>query len=248
MGVVTIKWLWLLLIIPLAILALLLLIILTAGLKIKIIGNNEDLIKLRFYVYGIRVFSFGVNDEKPPARVRVSDYALEKFERRRRREEKKLRKRAARKLKEVAEPKEETYKTVPDVMYIIKFVLNLIKVFCTQFAGKLRIRLRHLEVSVATGDPASTAVLYGAVVQGVGYLMEFLRNNTDFDVKRRAPLAVRSDFCSDKTQLNIVLTVNIHLRRILRLIWRSGIHSPADLRKFVKVKKVKNKNKPESAA
>lgn len=248
MEVSAIKLLWILPAIPVALLLLIALIVLTAGVKILIIGNNDDIVSLKFYVYGIRVFSFGVNDEHKTRRVRVSDYTLKKVERRRRREQKKLRARAAKRLKKAAEPQDEQYKTVPDVMYIIKFVLNVIKVFCTQFAGRLKIRLLHLNVMVATGDPASTAILYGGVVQGVGYLMEFLRNTTDFDMPRRATLHVAPDFCAEKNKLDIRITVTVRLRRFLSLLYRSGIHSPDDIRKFMKVKKIKNKNGSEGAA
>lgn len=247
---VTINLLWLLLIIPLALIALLAVIILTVGVKIKLIANNEDVIRLCFYVYGIKVFSFGVKDEKPPEHVKVSDYTLKKVERRRRREERKLRRRAARALKKAAEPEAEAsdgFKTTPDIMYIIKYVLNVIKLFCRHYAGKLKIRLHRLNITVATEDPAATAVLYGVVIQGVGYLIEFLRNNTDFDLVRHAPLHVDTDFLSNETKFDVVITVNIRLRRVLSLIWRSGIHSPADLAKFTKVKKIKNKKEPESA-
>lgn len=245
---ITIKLLWLLPAIPAVLILLLLVIILTANVKIKLIANNEDIVRLRFYLYGIPVFGFGVNDKPAPPRVRVSDYTRKRFERRRRREKERAAARAAKRLREAAEPQDEQYKTVPDVLYIIKFVLNVIKVFCRQFAGRLRIRLLRLEVSVATGDPAATAVLYGGVVQGVSYLMEFLRCNTDFDVRRHAPLRVAPDFCADKTQLNICLTVNVHLRRIISLAYRSGLRSPADLRKFFKRKKIKNNKKPGDVA
>lgn len=245
---ITIKLLWLIPAIPVLIILLLVVVLLTANIKIKIIANNEDIVRLRFYLYGIPVFGFGVNDKPEPPRVRVSDYSRRRVERRRRRERKRAAARAAKRLREAAEPRDEQYKTVPNVLYIIKFVLNVIKVFCRQFAGRLRIRLLRLEVSVATGDPASTAVLYGGVVQGVNYLMEFLRCNTDFDVRRHAPLCVEPNFCADATQLNICLTVNVRLRRLISLIYRSGLRSPADIRNFFKLKKIKNKKGPSDAA
>ncbi len=245
---ITIKLLWLIPAIPVFIILLLVVVLLTANVKIKIIGNNEDVVRLRFYLYGIPVFGFGVNDKPEPPHVRVSDYSRRRFERRRRRERRRAAARAAKRLRKAAAPADEQYKTVPDVLYIIKFILNVIKVFCQQFAGRLKIRLLRLEVSVATGDPASTAVLYGGVVQGVSYLMEFLRCNTDFDVSRHAPLCVEPNFCADTTQINICLTVNVHLRRLISLVFRSGLRSPADIRKFFKVKKNKNKKRPSDAA
>lgn len=216
----------------LALLALLLavaLVILFARVRILICGNEEHLIMLKFYVYGIRVFRFSVRDkDKRPKRIRLSDYSPEALEKRRARQEKRAARHADK--KEAA----DALRPRPDVMYILKFIKELLYTFAKYYANQFKVKILKLNVTVATEDAASTAILYGAVSQSVGYLIEFLKNNTDLTVPRGAEISVISDFCGKTANVDVKLEIVIRLRKVISLLYRSGLRSPADLKHFFK--------------
>ena len=213
----------------LAILLLAALLVFLIRIKVVIFGNSEDLIRLNFYLYGFRIFSFSVRQKNRPQKVRLSDYTPEKLKKRKK---KSRPKNVTQRLREVANTSEEQSK--PDIVYILKFILNLLHTFTDHYAHKFKVKISKLNISVATGDAASTAILYGTVVQSVGYLIEFLKNTTALNIPRNAKMNVTTDFCGDTTQIDIKIEVLIHLRRVLSLLYRSGLRSPADIKNFFK--------------
>lgn len=212
----------------LAILLLAVLLVLMLRVKIVIYGNNEDIVKLKFYLYGFRIFSFSAKQKDEPQKVKLSDYTPDKLSKRKKKERPKS---VSQRLRDVAT---DEAKGKPDIVYILKFILNLLRTFAQHYAKKFKVKILKLNISVATDDAASTAILYGTVSQAVSYLIEFLDNNTALTVSRTAKINVVSDFCGDKTQIDIKMEVFIHLRRVLSLLYRSGLRSPADIKNFFK--------------
>lgn len=212
----------------LAILLLAVLLVLMLRIKIVIYGNNEDIVKLRFYLYGFRIFSFSAKQKDEPPKVKLSDYTPEKLSKRKKKERPKS---VSQRLRDVAT---NEAKGKPDIVYILKFILNLLRTFAQHYAKKFKVKILKFNISVATGDAASTAILYGTVSQAASYLIEFLDNNTALTVPRTAKINVASDFCGDETQIDIKMEVFIHLRRVLSLLYRSGLRSPADIKNFFK--------------
>lgn len=213
----------------LAILLLAALLVFLLRIKVVIFGNSEDLIRLNGYLYGFRIFSFSARQKTKPQKVRLSDYSPKKLNKRKKKNRQKT---ATQRLRDVADTVEPHGK--PDIVYILKFILNLFNNFTKHYAQKFKVRILKLDVSVATGDAASTAILYGTVVQSVGYLIEFLKNTTALNIPRNAKMNVTTDFCGDTTQIDIKIEVFIHLRRVLSLLYRSGLRSPADIKNFFK--------------
>ncbi len=213
----------------LAILLLAVLLVLMLRIKIVIYGNNDDIVRLKFYLYGFRIFSFSAKQKDKPQKVKLSDYTPEKLNKRKKKDRPKS---VTQRLRDVANADETKGK--PDIIYILKFILNLLHTFAQNYAKKFKVKILKLNISVATGDAASTAILYGTVAQAASYLIEFLKNNTALTVPRTAKMNVVSDFCGDTTQVDIKIEVFIHLRRVLSLLYRSGLRSPADIKNFFK--------------
>lgn len=213
----------------LAILLLAVLLVLMLRLKIVIYGNNDDIVRLKCYLYGFRIFSFSVKQKDKPQKVKISDYTPEKLSKRQKKERPKS---VTQRLHDVASTSETKGK--PDIVYILKFILNLLRTFAQHYAKKFKVRILRFNISVATGDAASTAILYGTASQATSYLIEFLDNNTALTIPRTAKINVVSDFCGDETQIDVKIEVFIHLRRVLSLLYRSGLRSPADIKNFFK--------------
>ncbi len=217
----------------LAILLLAVLLILLLRVKVVISASNDTPVRIDFFIYGIHVDSIPDSREDKPKKVKLSDYTPEKLARCKAKTKiKGLTKNLTKKIKDVADSDE--LEGSPDVIYILKFILNLFKNFGEHYAAKFKVHILKLDITVATGDAASTAILYGGVSQAAGYLIEFLKNTTALKIPRRAKLNIGTDFCTDTTRYDVKIQVFIHLRRLISLLYRSGLRSPADFKNFFK--------------
>lgn len=96
-----------------------------------------------------------------------------------------------------------------------------------RFLGKVHFKFIRLNVVIGCENAASTALLYGAASQGVAYLIETLDNISNVDISKRSEISVRSDFISQKSELNGKIELYISVVHIIYVI----IHF---LKKFLK--------------
>lgn len=80
------------------------------------------------------------------------------------------------------------------------------------FAGKLRVRILQLQITVGGSDAAHIAIMYGIISQGVAYLMEILAQKTRFHRVHNTYISVLPDFLLDKTTADI--QIEFRLRAI----------------------------------
>ena len=98
-----------------------------------------------------------------------------------------------------------------------------------RFLGKVHFKFVRLNVIVGCENAAATALLYGAASQGVAYLIETLDNISNVDISKRSEISVRSDFISQKSELNGKIELYISVVHMIYVI----IHF---LKKFIKSK------------
>ena len=91
----------------------------------------------------------------------------------------------------------------------LKLVLEILKAFCPKFFKRFRIKAARVLVSVGTGDPAKTAVYYGAAVQTVALLVDFLKEHTDFKTSKNTVIRVEPDFLFGKTRAEIDISLSL---------------------------------------
>ena len=91
----------------------------------------------------------------------------------------------------------------------LKLVLEILKAFCPKFFKRFRIKAARVLVSVGTGDPAKTAVYYGAAVQAVAVLVDFLKEHTDFKTSKNTVIRVEPDFLFGKTRAEIDISLSL---------------------------------------
>ena len=116
------------------------------------------------------------------------------------------------KKEKTSEPKEKKTKqsssTTP-VSETIKLVLEILKAFCPKFFKRFRIKTARIVISVGSSDPAKTAITYGAVIQAVALLVDFLKEHTDFKTSKNSVIRVDSDFFSGKTRAEIDVCLSL---------------------------------------
>ena len=109
----------------------------------------------------------------------------------------------------VAEDGEE--KPKPSIFDYIKIICDVVKLFFKKFAKHFHIKLAKIHVRVATGDAASTAILYGAISQSLAYLIATLNAVTRLDGLKRADILIYPDYLSDKFEAKINITFGLRL-------------------------------------
>ncbi len=110
-----------------------------------------------------------------------------------------------------SEDKNSQKKEKKPVIDSLADILNIVDAFSSKFFGHVKVRLAHIVIAVASGDPAKTAVSYGAVIQSVAYITELLKRKTNFKAERDAVIDIRPDFTAEKTvaQIDIRLSVGV---------------------------------------
>ncbi len=98
-----------------------------------------------------------------------------------------------------------------------------------RFLGKVHFKFVRLNVIVGCENAAATALLYGAASQGVAYLIETLDNISNVDISKSSEISVKSDFISQKSELNGKIVLYISVVHMIYVI----IHF---MKKFIKSK------------
>lgn len=116
------------------------------------------------------------------------------------------------KKKKPSEPKEKKTSNGGEktpIAETVKLVLEILRAVCPKFFKRFRIKAARVVISVGAGDPAKTAVYYGAVVQAVALLVDFLQDNTDFKTSKKTVIRVDSDFFSGRTRAEIDICLSL---------------------------------------
>ena len=133
--------------------------------------------------------------------------------------------------KENKEVKTKEKSTVQRIFDIREALIILIK----KFLGKLHFRFIVLRVNVATENAATTALLYGAVNQGISYLLETLKTISKVDVTKNSDISVNADFLSQKSDFKAKIVLYLHFASLLYV----GIHAIITYFKFKSTKEDK---------
>ena len=101
-------------------------------------------------------------------------------------------------------------------------ILDLVKVAVGRFAKHLRIRIARLHIGVATGDAASTAILYGAIAPSVACIVALLDSTSTLRYPAKADVDVHADYLSEKMQIDIEIGFSICVWQLFDVLFRTG--------------------------
>jgi len=244
------------LIITLCIIAFILLI------KAKVILIlRDDVMTLKIRICGIPITILPAKEKK----IDIDYYSKEAMEKRRlaaieKEKNKKLKKEKKKKAKEqkatkqkekidklkksgkYKEPKKKV-KSETDLTLVdnINAGVSALGKFFYQFGKRLHVDVTRIVITVATGDAASTAIMYGAVIAAVNVLIELLQKITNLDGMKKAEIDVKCDYLGNKTK------ADIHVAMSLR-VWHIFDFLIAALRAFLRKRKIIKKAKIRLAA
>lgn len=84
------------------------------------------------------------------------------------------------------------------------------------YAGRLRTKIKSLDVTVGGDDAASAAVTYGVISQSVSYLIEILDCNTKLNIPDPDRLSVKCDYTAKEISINVDISVKLRVIDALR--------------------------------
>lgn len=113
----------------------------------------------------------------------------------------------------------------------LRMILELLKIFFVRFGHHLHIHLTRLRLTVATGDAARTAILWGAVCPTVHAILELLDRGTNLHFCPNSDIDVRADFVGEKITADICIAFSLRVWNLLdiglRLLFGYLKHKPA---------------------
>lgn len=85
------------------------------------------------------------------------------------------------------------------------------------------MRVARLHINVATGDAASTAILYGTVAQSAAYIAALLDSTKTLKNAARADVDIHADYLSEKTTADIEIGFSLRVWQVIDILIRTGI-------------------------
>ncbi|MBP5270633.1 MAG: DUF2953 domain-containing protein [Clostridia bacterium] len=159
-------------------------------------------------------------------KIRPSDWSVKKIAARRRKSEKAARRKAAKAAKAAEKAKKdrqaEKKKEKPDILRIVKTAFSALSVAARRFSKHLRVRVARLHIAVATGDAASTAILYGAISQAAFGIAALLDSAGNLRGAAQADVDIHADYLSEKTSADVEVGFSLLVWQMFDLILRTG--------------------------
>ena len=178
------------------------------GIPIKILPKKKKKVKISAYSRKNRAKYEAAEKEK----------ALKKAKKK---AEKKKKKDAA-KAKKKADKAAGKVKPKKPLSETIDMIRDLVAVFVGRFAKHLRIRIARLHIGVATGDAASTAILYGAIAPSVACIAALLDSTSTLRHPARTDVDIHADYLSEKMQIDIEIGFSICVWQLFDVLFRTG--------------------------
>ncbi len=107
-----------------------------------------------------------------------------------------------------------------DVKDMVKELLELIIIIFKRFIGKVKIKVRQLDINVATGDAASTALSYTAVCNTLDVLIDILSDKDKVNCKFISP-NVGCDYMSDRFSAYVDILITIRIWQVIKGLFES---------------------------
>ena len=160
---------------------------------------------------------------KKPKKVNPNDFTLKKYRKllakdrlaKERKKQKELEKSRKKKADSQIKKQEKSKKLPPEEPSeepsVIRLLLPSVGGVLDTFAGKLRIKVLRMNITVGGSDAAQTGMMYGVISQGVAYLMELITQKTKFRRARHTYISVVPDFLLAKTTADITIIFRLRM-------------------------------------
>ena len=176
--------------------AFILFLALLLSLKVNIIVSYKEELKVYLRVLFIKIRLY-------PKKVKLKE-----------KKKRKKKKKSVAIEETIPEIEEKTISPVKVVWEIREAVLSL----AGKCMGGLHFKFARLNIEVGCSDAAKTALVYGTVVQGVAYLMEFLDSISNMEISRFSKINVNSNFISQKSRAEGKITLYLRVFSAFKIL------------------------------
>ncbi len=121
------------------------------------------------------------------------------------------------KTAEVEASDKKSERSISDMLDFLSYITDFLRHILKGFFKRLKIKVAKINITVATGDAAKTAIMYGVTSQAVSYLLEILSNVTNLKRSFKSEINVLSDFISDESKMEL------DIKLYYRPIWAIGL-------------------------
>ena len=108
------------------------------------------------------------------------------------------------------------------VKHIVKLVLALTKVLLGRFGRYLRVDIKYLDITAATGDPANTAILYGWLWAAMENFWNLISDTRMFHRVKKNKIALYADFLAEKPSIRGKIVFSIALWQVMAMLIAGG--------------------------
>ena len=191
------------------------LLLLTLPVRFVVLYRETVTLKLRILCFSFSLF--------PKAKkVRLRRYTAKGSKKREARAARKAKKRRARALKRAAKHKRAQKGAKPPKKRTLKENLVLVRTLSSALIRKthrhLHLSAARLHIRVATGDAATTAILYGTVSASLSYLLAVLDRTVDLRSKPH-DVSVFADYLSERSSADVKLVFSMNAAGALALLF-----------------------------
>ncbi len=206
---------------PWAILALILLAVIFLRAKLIIIVNGDLIIRLRVLFLSFTII--GKKRKKRPSKRRYSKKAIEKRQKKALRSLKKRRSLHLFKGSEKESKGKLKFKFPNDIEKALDLLASLFSDLLLPVIANARVRFKYFRVTVASDDPASTAIRYGVVSQGVAYLLQVLCESTKISDRQLTKVVIEPDFLAEKSSFSLHMTASFGVWKLIATALSGGL-------------------------
>ncbi len=169
-----------------------------------------------------------VSDQEPEEEALLAlhrcadpDRVLKKELRRQRRLAKKALKKKEKALCKALQHKQEQKKAGqpdPNLIENLQMISALIKQFYEVTKGKITVNVKRMHLTVASKDAATTAILYGTVVQSAACLLQWIDTHFMHIKRKDGAMEIVPDYLSEKMTSDIDIVCSVNLRKALKVL------------------------------
>lgn len=213
------KVLWIILTVLAALLLLVVAFLMYGKATIRLICKNK--LRLVLQVGPVPITLISDREKQPTELVRCfnPDRVLKKelrLQEKRRKNAQKNKRENARKAEKKARKKALAQgRPKPNLFDYGEMVLTLLRELYNKTSGRIDFRIRRLHIYLASGDAATTAMLYTAGMQALVYLIRWVETKFNY-VEREADAArVIADFGSEKPHVDIDISAKMYISAAL---------------------------------
>lgn len=191
---------------------LLAVLLLICSIRITVSFENKVTLRVSFFLFSVRILP------KKKKKIKLRRYTVKNIARQKRRARKKQAKLYAKRAKHEASHGKGKKKEKPRLRESIALLRALVSALAKRTGKHLHLHTARVNIRVATGDAATTAILYGAAAAALSYLLTALDGVTRLHAGEEK-ISLTADYLGEKSSADVKIVFKLRLVFALTLLF-----------------------------